>query len=40
MAHGIATRWAKNLPHVRVEINDERIVSGGVWVAPADVERT
>ena len=36
---GIATRWTKNLPHVRVAINDVRIVSGGVWVAPSDIER-
>jgi hypothetical protein len=36
---GIATRWVKNLPHVRVAINDVRIVSGGVWVAPSDIER-
>lgn len=35
----IATRWVKNLPHVRVAVNDVRIVSGGVWVAPMDLER-
>lgn len=36
---GIATRWTKNLPHVRVSINDVRLVSGGVWVSPSDIER-
>ena len=36
---GFATRWTKNLPHVRVAIHDERVASGGVWVAPEDIKR-
>lgn len=36
---GYATRWAKDLPHVRVSINDARLTTGGLWLAPADIQR-
>lgn len=37
---GLATRWVNSpTKHVRVAVQDSRLVSGGVWVDPADVER-
>ncbi len=37
---GVATRWvSRPTAHVRVEVQDDRLVSGGVWVDPADIER-
>lgn len=37
---GVATRWSSGrTKHVRVEVQDNRLQTGGVWVDPADVER-